>query len=83
MNVGQSRPVEHLLGQPVLPLRMRVGHVRQAHLRDGHLRHIHEHFQVASLARFCGGALPESDCCHDPELIVSVAAAEALITTDG
>ena len=46
---GQPGPVQHLLGQPMLPLLGRVGHLGQAHLRHGHLGDVDEHLQVAAL----------------------------------
>ena len=55
----EPRPVQHLLGQPLLPVLGRVRHLRQAHLRDGHLRDIDERLNVALLARNRG----RDDCC--------------------
>ena len=50
MNYGQSRPVEHMFGQPVQPLMLGLVGARQCHLRHRHLRHVDDHFEVAALA---------------------------------
>ena len=55
MHDGQARPVQHLLGQPMLPLLGRVRHLGQAHLRHGHLGDVDEHLQITTLARHGGG----------------------------
>jgi len=50
MHDGQSGPVQHLLGQPMLALLGRVRHLGQAHLRYGQLGDVDEHLQIAARA---------------------------------